>query len=145
MGIKEQIEHNGELLALIIRANYNPEKTEFITPETFKQQVGFIVYDANKDIEPHIHHEMPRNIKGTSEVLILRNGHVRVDFYSQKKNYTESRELFPGDVLILVSGGHGFHFHERSIFLEIKQGPYIGVQEKERFSSTLTKRKIKPR
>ena len=131
--LKEEIRYNDELLAIIIKGSYLPQKTEFITPETFKQQVGFIVYDKDKDIEPHIHHEMPRSLKGTSEVLILKKGHVRVDFYSQKKRYIEGRELFPGDVLILVSGGHGFHFYEHSVFLEIKQGPYVGPQEKERF------------
>lgn len=134
--MEERIEHNGKLLALIVRADYTPARTEFITPETFKQQVGFIVYDENKDIEPHIHNEMSRNLKGTSEVLILKEGQARVDFYSQEKEYAESRELFPGDVLILVAGGHGFHFHEHSIFLEIKQGPYIGPEEKERFPSS---------
>lgn len=132
--MKEQIEHKGELLAIIIREGYNPAATEFITPESFKQQVGFIVYGRNKDIEPHIHHEMPRTLKGTSEVLILKKGRARVDFYSQDKKYTESRRLLPGDTLILISGGHGFHFDEESVFLEIKQGPYIGPQEKERFS-----------
>lgn len=134
--MKDRIEHKGKLLAFIVRADYNPARTEFLTPETFKQQVGFIVYNGNEDIVPHIHHEMPRSLKGTSEILILKEGHVRVDFYSQKKEYTESRELFPGDILILVSGGHGFHFYEHSVFLEIKQGPYIGSQEKERFPSS---------
>lgn len=131
--MKENIEINGHLLAIIIKGDHVPQKTEFLTPDTFKQQVGFIVYDKDKEIQPHIHHEMPRSLKGTSEVLILKKGKVRVDFYTQKKQYTESRELMPGDVLILVSGGHGFHFHEHSVFLEIKQGPYIGPQEKERF------------
>ena len=135
--MKERIEHNGQLLAIIIKGDYTPVKTEFLTPDTFKQQVGFIVYDETKNIEPHIHHEMPRNLKGTSEVLILKRGHVRVDFYSQEKEYMESRELFPEDILILVSGGHGFYFYEHSVFLEIKQGPYIGPQEKERFPSSL--------
>jgi len=132
----EQIEYNNELLALIIRVDYTPAKTEFITPDTFKQQVGFVVYNENENIVPHIHHEMSRSLKGTSEVLILKTGRVRVDFYTQEKEYTESRELLPGDTLILVSGGHGFHFYEKGVFLEIKQGPYIGPQEKERFPST---------
>ena len=133
--MKEKIEFNGQLLAIIIKGDYTPGKTEFITPDTFKQQVGFIVYNKDEDIEPHIHHEMPRSLKGTSEVLVLKNGHVRVDFYSQDKVYIMSRELIPGDVIILISGGHGFHFYEHSVFLEIKQGPYIGPQEKERFPS----------
>lgn len=138
--MKEEIRHNVCLLAIIIKGNYLPQRTEFITPDTFKQQVGFIVYGKENNIEPHIHHEMPRSLKGTSEVLFLKKGRARVDFYSQKKEYIESRELFPGDVLILVSGGHGFHFYEDSVFLEIKQGPYIGPQEKERFSSDCKKK-----
>ncbi len=137
----EKIEYQKELLAIIIRGSYMPAKTEFITPDTFKQQVGFIVYDKDRDIEPHIHNEMPRSLKGTSEVLILKKGRARVDFYSQKKEYTESRELYPGDTLVLVSGGHGFHFYEHGVFLEIKQGPYIGPQEKKRFPSAYKEKK----
>ena len=139
--MEERIEHKGRLLALIIKGDYTPVKTEFITPDTFKQQVGFVVYDKDEDIKPHIHHEMSRNLKGTSEVLILKQGRVRVDFYSQEKEYTESRDLFPGDILILVFGGHGFHFYEKGIFLEIKQGPYIGIEEKERFPCAYNKEK----
>jgi len=139
--MKKEIMHNGELLAVIIKGDYMPAKTEFLTPGTFKQQVGFIVYDKDEGIEPHIHHEMQRSLKGTSEVLILKKGRVRVDFYSQKKEYTESHDLFPGDILILVSGGHGFYFYEHGVFLEIKQGPYIGPQEKERFPSGYKEKK----
>ncbi|MFC1667216.1 hypothetical protein ACFL0P_05080 [Candidatus Omnitrophota bacterium] len=139
--MKKEVMHNGELLAVIIKGDCMPVKTEFITPDTFKQQVGFIVYNKDENIKPHIHHEMSRSLKGTSEVLILKKGHVRVDFYSQKKEYTESYELFPGDILILVSGGHGFYFYEHSVFLEIKQGPYIGPQEKERFPSGYKEKK----
>ncbi|MBU1147413.1 MAG: hypothetical protein KKD11_03595, partial [Candidatus Omnitrophica bacterium] len=79
--MKENIEINGHLLAIIIKGDHAPQKTEFLTPDTFKQQVGFIVYDKDKEIQPHIHHEMPRSLKGTSEVLILKKGKVRVDFY----------------------------------------------------------------
>lgn len=141
--MKKEISYKKELLAIIIKGDYMPPKTEFLTPGSFKQQVGFIVYGKGQAIEPHIHHEMPRSLMGTSEVLVLKKGHVRVDFYSQEKEYTESCELFTGDILILVSGGHGFHFYEHSVFLEIKQGPYIGPQEKERFPSGYKEKKVK--
>ncbi|MCF7907835.1 MAG: hypothetical protein K9L86_03030 [Candidatus Omnitrophica bacterium] len=133
--MKERIEHKGELLGLIIRGDYNPSQTEFFTPNEFKQQVGYIFYDTGQEVAAHIHHNMPRSLEGTSEVLILKTGHARIDFYSQDKQYLESREIFPGDIIILVFGGHGIHFYEPSLLLEIKQGPYIGVQEKERFPS----------
>jgi hypothetical protein len=38
-----------------------------------------------------------------------------------------------GDVLLLVKGGHGFRMLEETVFVEIKQGPYTGLDEKERF------------
>lgn len=132
MGI-EWIGHDEQVLALIIPADYEPASTEFITPDSYKQQVGFIVYPTDGEIAPHIHHEMKRNLLGTSEVLFVRCGHCWVDFYLQDKSPLCSRELKTGDVLILVSGGHGFRMIEDTTFLEIKQGPYIGVQEKERF------------
>ena len=131
--MKEFIEVAGQLLAIIIKAGYVPQKTEFITPDTFKQQVGCIVYGKDKDIEPHIHQEMASSLTGTSEVLILKKGRARVDFYTQDKKYVLSKDLLQGDTLILVSGGHGFNFYEHSVFLEVKQGPYIGPQEKDRF------------
>ena len=141
--MKKEVRYKGKLLAIIIKSGYSPRNTEFITPDTFKQQVGFIVYGKGREIDAHIHHELPRALKGTSEVLILEKGHVRVDFYSQEKKYIKSLELLPGDILILVSGGHGFYFYKHSIFLEIKQGPYIGPHEKERFPSSYAEKKKK--
>ena len=132
-GMKEIIEYNGEMLAFIIRGSYVPNKTTFVTPQTFKQQVGFIVYESGENIQPHTHRNITRTIEGSAEVLVLREGRVRVDFYSQKKVYVESRDIYPNDILVLLWGGHGFHFYERGVFLEIKQGPYVGDHEKERF------------
>ncbi len=129
----ESIIHDGKTLATIIASDYTPFETEFITPNSYKQQVGFVVYPENGSITPHIHHEMERNLRGTSEVLIVRQGLCWVDFYLQDKTYYCSRKLKTGDVLVLVDGGHGFRMIEHTVFLEIKQGPYIGVQEKERF------------
>ena len=125
---------NNTVLAIHIPAGYSPEKTEFVTPDTYKQQVGFVVYPANGEIAPHIHHEMERNLRGTSEVLFVQKGCCHVDFYKQDKEYLQTIEIATGDVLVLVSGGHGFRMIENTVFIEVKQGPYIGVQEKERFA-----------
>jgi|YNPMSStandDraft_1061717.scaffolds.fasta_scaffold190716_1 hypothetical protein len=129
----EWIRHGDQVLAVIIPADYSPAATEFVTPDTYKQQVGFIVYPAGGEIVPHIHHEMPRSLLGTSEVLVVKRGECEVDFYTQTKEYVTSRRLRTGDVLVLVGGGHGFRMLQDTVFLEIKQGPYIGPQEKERF------------
>jgi hypothetical protein len=129
----EKICWNNEPLAYIINANEPFDSTTFITPPEFKQQVGFIVYPAGGKIIPHVHLSLERHIVGTSEVLVLTKGRCKVDFYNEKKKFVTAREMGIGDVLILVGGGHGFHMLEDTIFLEIKQGPYAGQDEKERF------------
>mgnify|MGYP006295084817 CR=1 FL=1 len=129
----ECIEHGGELIAYIIRAQMRPEKTEFVTPDDVKQQVGFIVYPAGGEIVRHVHKPMERNLTGMSEVLLVREGDLEADFYTGRKEYICTRRLEQGDLLLLVSGGHGFRCNEHTVLLEIKQGPYIGPEEKERF------------
>lgn len=129
----ENVEHDGELIATIIRAEKRPERTEFVTGDDVKQQVGFIVYPRGSEIPRHVHVPMERHITGTSEVLLVRKGCVEVDFYTDWKEYLCSRTLSEGDLILLVSGGHGFKCLEDTILLEVKQGPYIGPQEKERF------------
>jgi hypothetical protein len=129
----EWIRSGDLVLAVIIPNDYEPKKSEFITPNSYKQQVGFIVYPGGGSIIPHVHHELSRELLGTSEVLFLKSGRCWVDFYLQDKTLFCSRELKSGDLLLLVNGGHGFRMIEDTVFLEIKQGPYIGEHEKERF------------
>lgn len=131
----EWIRDGEQVIAIIIPSSYAPPATQFVTPDTYKQQVGFIVYGKGGEIAPHVHHEVARSLLGTSEVLIVRRGRCQVDFYTQQKVYMTTRELQSGDVLILVSGGHGFRMIEDTVFLEIKQGPYAGPAEKERFEA----------
>lgn len=129
----ESISWNNQTLAFIITADTSIEKTTFITPPDFKQQVGFIVYPSGGEIVPHVHLPIERHIIGTSEVLMLRTGRCIVDFYNEHRDPVASRELKTGDILILAGGGHGFRMLEDTVFIEIKQGPYAGQDDKERF------------
>jgi hypothetical protein len=134
--IVEQIEKivwNGIELAYILRASLDPEQTTFFTPPEFNHQVGFVVYPAGGSIAPHTHRPIERHINGTSEVLVVRKGRCEVDLYTDQHVLAETCELRCGDVLLLVSGGHGFRMLEDTVLLEIKQGPYTGLEEKERF------------
>ncbi|HYR42233.1 MAG TPA: hypothetical protein VER98_04365 [Terriglobia bacterium] len=129
----ERIVSNNCVLAYIIRRELEPEKTTFLTPEDLNFQAGFIVYPANSEITRHIHKPIHRELSGTSEVLILRKGRCEVDIFTDQKKLVATRELRTGDVLLLLAGGHGFRVLEDAVFLEIKQGPYTGLDEKERF------------
>jgi hypothetical protein len=132
----ESIEHlasNGQVLAYIIRGDLTPALTTFLTPPEFKQQVGFVVYPAGGEIHRHDHRPLERKIVGTSEVLVVKQGRCEIDIYNDERELVATRELGPGDIMLMVGGGHGFRMIEDTIFLEIKQGPYTGVDEKERF------------
>ena len=129
----EHITWNGRPLCYIVRAGLNPEQTIFLTPPEFKQQVGYIVYPAGGEIQRHIHRSLERHIVGTSEVLVVKKGRCEIDIYNDERELVASRELREGDIMLMVGGGHGFRMSEDTVFLEIKQGPYTGVDEKERF------------
>jgi hypothetical protein len=68
----------------------------------------------------------------TQEVLYVRKGRVRVDFYRENESYVDSREISTGDVILLSTGGHGFEMLEESELIEVKQGPYL--DDKKRFT-----------
>ena len=129
----EHITWNGEPLCYIVRAELNPEQTTFLTPPEFKQQVGYIVYPAGGEIARHIHRPLERHLVGTSEVLVVKKGRCLIDIYNDDRELVATRELYPGDVMLMVGGGHGFRMLEDTVFLEIKQGPYTGLDEKEQF------------
>ena len=132
----EHIEHiiwNDKPLIYIIRRELNPEKTTFLTPPEFNAQVGFIVYQAGEEIARHFHRPLERHIVGTSEVLIVRKGRCEINVYNDDRKLVATRELREGDIMIMVGGGHGFRMLEDTVLLEVKQGPYPGVDEKERF------------
>lgn len=129
----ECVDHEGESIAFIIRAEKSVEETTFLTPEDFKQQIGFIVYPKGGEIVRHIHKPMERHLVGMSEILLVKKGLLEADFYTDEKQYLETRELGEGDLVLLVSGGHRFRCMEDTVLLEIKQDPYIGQEEKERF------------
>ncbi len=120
-------------LAYIIRGGQLPERTTFFTPPEFKQQVGYVVYPSGGEVQRHLHLPLERHLVGTSEVLLVLRGRAHFDVYDDDRKLIATREVRQGDVLLMVGGGHGFRMTEDTVFLEIKQGPYLDREEKERF------------
>lgn len=129
----EIINWNDQPLAYILRPNPLPGQTTFITPPEFKQQVGFIVYPAGGEVKKHLHLPLERHLIGTSEVLVVQKGRCLADIYNDGRKLVVTRELKAGDVMLMVGGGHGFRMLEDTVFLEIKQGPFLPVTEKQHF------------
>jgi len=129
----EYIKNNENLLAIIVRNNYKQEGLKFFTSETNTQQIGCVGHPKGTVCQAHIHNKVKREVYYTSETLIIKEGKVRADIYDNEKNYLESKILEKGDVILFVDGGHGFNFLEDTQMVEIKQGPYLSVNDKVRF------------
>ena len=55
-------------------------------------------------------------------MIRVRDGSCEVDLYDESRMLVATRELTQGDVVLLVSGGHGFRMLEDTTLLEVKQG-----------------------
>lgn len=131
----EQITYQGRTLAMLLRTSYRADGIQFFTPNDFSQQLAYMNRPEGYVIAPHVHNAVPREVQFTKEVLFIKSGKVRVDFYDDDQNYLESRIINPGDVILLAFGGHGFEMLEDSEIIEVKQGPYAGEADKTRFAS----------
>lgn len=133
MELVEPIVWREKVLGCIIRAQLQPDKTLFLTPPDFGLQIGYVVTPAGESVRRHVHVPQERRVVGTPEVLVVKEGRCRVDIYGEEREFVASRELQAGDVFLSLCGGHGFHMMERTVFLEIKQGPYTGPDSREIF------------
>jgi mannose-6-phosphate isomerase-like protein (cupin superfamily) len=128
----ERVSFDGVDFAIIVRSDFNKPGIHFFTPGGLSQQLGYMRHSAGHVIEPHIHNPVQRSVQLTREVLFVRRGRLRVDFYTDDGDYLDSRELGGGDVILLAAGGHGFEVLEEIEMFEVKQGPYIGDADKTR-------------
>lgn len=138
----QKIIHNDKLYSVIIRAEFEKDGIEFFTPDEFSQQLAYMKRERGYVIPPHVHNQVQRDVFLTKETVFVRKGKVRIDFYDDDKNYLESRILKTGDVVLLAYGGHGFKMLETTEMIEVKQGPYVGEKDKERFEPVDTSKII---
>jgi hypothetical protein len=121
------------LLAVIIRADFQADGIVFATPNELPQQLGYMKRPAGYEIDPHVHVLKRYDVQYSSETLFIRKGKMRIDFYSEDRQYLSSEILMAGDVVLLSRGGHGFEMLEESEIIEVKQGPYESDNDKIRF------------
>lgn len=129
----ERVIHHDQLLSIIISHRFNQSGIHFFTPNELSQQLAYMHHPTGKLIPPHVHNPVPREVIYTQEVLFIKSGKLRVDFYTDQQEYLDSRILEAGDTILLVMGGHGFEVLEEVEMIEVKQGPYLGEQDKTRF------------
>lgn len=100
----------------------------FFSQDPEYMQVGVWKYSANKELKAHKHNEVSREILWTQEVIFVKSGKIRADIYDSKKSKVAEIMMGSGDIIILLSGGHGYTILEDSTqVLEVKNGPYLGA------------------
>ena len=129
----EKIVHDNTVIAIIVYKNYQTEGIKFVSPAEFGLQLGFMQRQAGYQVVPHIHNPVHRHSIGTQEVLFIKSGVIRIDFYSFEQVYLESRELSAGDFILLAGAGHGIEVLEDATIVEVKNGPFIEGADKGRF------------
>ena len=130
----EKITDQNAELAIIVRSSFSQPGINFFTPNDYSQQLAYMSHPAGKEIQPHVHKKVQREVHYTQETLFIRKGKLQVDFYSDAQQYLESRVLEAGDVILLIKGGHGFKVLEDLEMFEVKQGPYAGDEDKIKFT-----------
>ncbi|MDC0876619.1 hypothetical protein OAP78_06770 [Candidatus Pelagibacter sp.] len=141
----EKIYNQKKLYALIVRNSYRKRRgVNFFTDKKATQQFGYMNHKKNHLILPHRHNKRQSQILLTTEVIIILDGILRVDFYNNKEKYMFSKKLYKDDLIMLSNGGHGFKALKDIKMIEVKQGPYSLSMDKVKFAK-VDEKKIKIR
>lgn len=138
-----EIKNDNELYAIIISNKFDEKGVHFFTPNSFSQQLAYMQHPKGKKIAAHVHNPVKREVVYTQEVLFIKKGKLRVDFFNDNREYFESHILAQGDVILLAKGGHGFEVIEDVEMFEVKQGPYAGENDKTKFESKINRLNLK--
>ena len=116
-------------LAIIIRPEAKSDDIDFLTEQESNFQIGIMHRPNGYKIPIHFHNPVKREITGTQEVLIIRSGLCAIHI-TDGKNLVFELELKSGDVIFLARGMHSIEMLEECEILEVKQGPYAGLDDK---------------
>lgn len=121
----EEIKYQQNTLAICVLQERNQSGIRFFTPDDNTLQAGQHSYPKGKTINPHLHCRVDLSHRDTmQEVLYVTKGKLKVDIFTDQGKKLAEKILIPGDMIVLIAGGHGFQMLEDTDFIEIKQGPY---------------------
>ena len=121
-----------ELVALFISGDHNFNESHFFTDDTQPIQLGVFAHDSGHEIPLHKHNTVFRVVPFTQEVIFCRQGELLCTLYPSTKDTSYELILKAGDILYLINGWHKFEVGKDCVFLEVKNGPYLGAIDKTR-------------
>jgi cupin fold WbuC family metalloprotein len=127
------IEFDGIRYALLFQNRRLEEGVHFLTSPDLPLQIGLLVHKADKSIKPHTHRHQDKLVHSTYEVLIVIEGSIEVQFYSLNGKQIGTQTIATGDIILLMNGGHGIKVLEPCRIVEVKQGPYYGINAEKSY------------
>lgn len=121
---------DGRELCLIVKKNDRPKYVNalsFFSNKEHPLQVGmWCHYNKEKQLRTHRHDSGgERIVKGFNELFYVESGRVTAYIYDNMDRPWTKVELEQGDILVQLSGGHGFDvLEDGTSVLEVKTGPY---------------------
>tara|TARA_B100001248_G_C27079898_1_gene317852 strand:- start:18 stop:446 length:429 start_codon:yes stop_codon:yes gene_type:complete len=125
---KFDISHNSKLYAYVADLNDAIEGLDFLSKDEDFVQVGTMNYKKGKSTPPHYHliHEKESNM--TQEVVIVYKGEVTCKIFTIEGEHIQSVVLKPGQFIVQLYGVHEYIMNEDSVIMEVKNGPYYGME-----------------
>lgn len=81
-------------------------------------------------VKAHKHEGGARTVWQTQEVLVVVRGRLQITIYDRDGTFHSVVHVGDGEAILLVDGGHAVTVVEESVFFEIKQGPFLGKDDK---------------
>ncbi len=124
----KKVEHNGELLAIIIKGDDYKEGVTFPTDDSSPMQLGLHNQKKGTILTPHIHFPLKNISLEKTEAFYIKKGKVKITLYTKNKEKIEEIIAEEGNIAYLTAG-HGFEFLKDTIMFELKQGPYTNKEK----------------
>jgi len=121
----EIVKKNNKIIAIIIKSNFSKKGKFFFTDNKSSQQLGHFKLRKGEILKAHYHKKWKRNIDKTMEVLFIKKGCLKVNFFNKKGVFFSSKILKPKDAIILMDEAHGFEVLKNVEMIEVKQGPFL--------------------
>src|SRR3989338_6157388 len=108
--IKDNKEHT---LALLVRSKDWKPGINFVSRDQDYIQAGMWKNNTDQKLYPHKHNEVKREVLITQEVLYIKTGKIRANFFAKDTDeFVVSKDLEAGDMLVCLWGGHGYEILE---------------------------------
>jgi hypothetical protein len=133
------LDSKGILVAKLISTSRDVKAgLNFYSDSSDLLQVALWAHPEGQILASHKHLKVERNTSGTTEVVFVISGSIHFDIYDDQNALLLEGTLAKGELLICHAGGHGYQILDSDTqVLEIKNGPYFGLESDKMLISNL--------